>query len=247
MFSPFFFLLLFSVCFVFSIFFCRFSLFCTLICASSMQLDGLVCLKVMLQSFISAQLICFARRLPHVQFTCIFVRFVFCHHKYTHATSATVTTKPKTATTLNKRRSTKIYTKYWAMHILSTCLSDLKEEKKTVQFTSEKSRNALPLWIILLHFAKIIFDDILGFTRKYRWFWSLFFLIFKWKSNDAATTATHHRSIHAKLYSDCCNTLHTAWCEREFQSRKLHTHAERILDWWLCWYLSSWNWSPVKQ
>lgn len=111
-FHHFFLLLLFSIFFVFSIFFCRFSLFCTLICASSMQLDGLVCLKVMLQSFISVQLICFARRLPHVQFTCIFVRFVFCHHKYTHATSATATTKPKTATTLNKRRSTKINTKY---------------------------------------------------------------------------------------------------------------------------------------
>lgn len=129
-FTVFFLLLLFSIFFVFSIFFCRFSLFCTLICASSMQLDGLVYLKVMLQSFISVQLICFARRLTHVQYTCIFVRFVFCHHKYTHATSATATTKPKTATTLNKRRSTKINTKYWAMHILSTWLSDLKEEKK---------------------------------------------------------------------------------------------------------------------
>lgn len=92
-------LLLFSIFFVFSIFFCRFSLFCTLICASSMLLDGLVCLEVILQSFISAQLICFARRLPHVQYTCIFVRFVFFHHKYIHTTSATATTNPKTATT----------------------------------------------------------------------------------------------------------------------------------------------------
>lgn len=92
--------------------FCRFSLFCTLICASSMLLDGLVCFKVMLQSFISAQLICFARRLPHVQYTCIFVRFVWFHHKYTHTTSATATTKPKTATTYNKRRSTNINSVY---------------------------------------------------------------------------------------------------------------------------------------
>lgn len=92
--------------------FCRFSLFCTLICASSMLLDGLVCLEVILQSFISAQLICFARRLPHVQYTCIFVRFVWFHHKYTHTTSATATTKPKTATTYNKRRSTNINSVY---------------------------------------------------------------------------------------------------------------------------------------
>lgn len=111
-FTVFFLLLLFSIFFVFSIFFCRFSLFCTLICASSMLLDGLVCFKVMLQSFISAQLICFTRRLPHVQYTCIFVRFVFFHHKYTHTTSATATTKPKTATTYNNRQSTNINSVY---------------------------------------------------------------------------------------------------------------------------------------
>lgn len=118
-------------------------------------------------------------------------------------------------------------------------------KKKTVQFNSEKSTSTLPLWIILLHFVKIICNDISGFTKEHRWLWSLFF-IFKWKKQWCCY-GNQHRSIDAKLCSDCCNTLHTAWCEREFQSRKLHTHAERILDWWLCWYLSSWNWSPVKQ